>query len=525
MGGSQPPFMYQSVSRDDERFPAVKFDPKAVTRASYESKKPKPKPDGPLVSFNRHPDALMVPNGRKQKYSPMGQRTKSWIKGMRVVQMCLRVVQAIAAVGLIVAMSVSGLVGWVVIGTCAIVILHCIYSVFHHVRPAGARTPGSSAGYQFFAGLSDLCVLPLYAYGAIMTRNKNEEWKTTAPPDDPDVVKYMVPSVFYGLIGAGGLHLISLAISLWLGLMFRRIAYMPPDMNPLEANLTSRVHKRNKSSVTTTSTYSDEKRESELYDGSSSPPAYQVPTSNRNSTTSQDLKRMSAPPPPAHRASYTEIPLGETGASSARPVSVHSSCPSTGSVPSYRAEPVSPAQTVQPRSAKFTETWYASESLINRTQQRNRATPTPKNKAAYASLDASDGDDNSDSENDTFYTPARGTTTNNENANHPNPLRSNPLATNDNTTATPTTPRRPRTPFSRLRNSVLSTISPNDRRVSGSQDITDQTHTHSTKALAIGSSGGPRNRLSSIQPDGAFFLETVRRAPRRDAACHCGRER
>lgn len=59
----------------------------------------------------------MVPNGRKQKYSPMGQRTKSWIKGMRVVQMCLRVVQAIAAVGLIVAMSVSGLVGWVVIAT------------------------------------------------------------------------------------------------------------------------------------------------------------------------------------------------------------------------------------------------------------------------------------------------------------------------------------------------------------------------------------------------------------------------
>jgi hypothetical protein len=47
----------------------------------------------------------------------MGQRTKGWIKGMRVVQMCLRVVQAIAAVGLIVAMAVSGLAGWVVIAT------------------------------------------------------------------------------------------------------------------------------------------------------------------------------------------------------------------------------------------------------------------------------------------------------------------------------------------------------------------------------------------------------------------------
>jgi hypothetical protein len=48
--------MYQAVHRDDDRFPATKFDPKAVTRASYESKKPKPKPDGPLVSFNRHPE-------------------------------------------------------------------------------------------------------------------------------------------------------------------------------------------------------------------------------------------------------------------------------------------------------------------------------------------------------------------------------------------------------------------------------------------------------------------------------------
>lgn len=56
MGATRPPFMYQAVTRDDDRFPAIQFDPKAVTRASYESKKPKTKPDGPLVSFNRHPE-------------------------------------------------------------------------------------------------------------------------------------------------------------------------------------------------------------------------------------------------------------------------------------------------------------------------------------------------------------------------------------------------------------------------------------------------------------------------------------
>jgi len=56
MGGTEPPFMYQAVKKDDERFPAASFDPKAVTRASWEPKKQKPKPNGPLVSFNRHPE-------------------------------------------------------------------------------------------------------------------------------------------------------------------------------------------------------------------------------------------------------------------------------------------------------------------------------------------------------------------------------------------------------------------------------------------------------------------------------------
>ncbi|KAL2173868.1 uncharacterized protein P884DRAFT_251146 [Thermothelomyces heterothallicus CBS 202.75] len=552
MGSSRPPFMYQPVNRDDERFPPTKFDPKAVTRASYESKKPKPKPNGPLVSFNRHPDAHMVPSGRSQ-FHPVSRRTTGWIKAMRVVQVCLRVVQITAAIGLIAAVVVVGLMGWIMAVTLGLVILHAGYSVFHHFQPAGARTPGSSAAYQAFSSISDLCLLPLYAYGAVMTRSKNEEWKTAAPEDrpaDPDVTRYMMPSIFYGLIGAGGLHLLSLAISLWLALMFWRIAKMPPDMNPLEANLTSRAHKRNKSSVATTSTdstYSDEKPGTMLYDDDSSRPPpipfmhtrqgsdassashdsrlnlpsrqYQIPASNRSSaTTSRDFKRMSAPPS-SHRASYTEIPLGETGSSSStsRPTSAHASRPSTGSVPPYRAEHVSPAQmaqmaqTAQTRPARFTETWYASESLINRTQQRNRA--------VYASLDVSD-DSSSDSENEANYTasprPTTKTTTTtmtttDENR-HPNPLRSNPIITISTAPASKpaskkegaATPRRPRTPFSRLRASVLSTISLNDRRVSGSQDITDQQQQQEEERRRR-REWEPHNRDSSIQPDADFF--------------------
>ena len=55
MGGANQPFLY-NADGNDWRVPATTFDPKAVTRASWEAKPPKPKPNGPLVSFNRHPE-------------------------------------------------------------------------------------------------------------------------------------------------------------------------------------------------------------------------------------------------------------------------------------------------------------------------------------------------------------------------------------------------------------------------------------------------------------------------------------
>jgi hypothetical protein len=189
--------------------------------------------------------------------------------------------------------------------------------------------------------------------------------------------------------------------------------------------------------------------------------------------------------------------------------------PSNDPAPSYRAEPAPPAQTTLPRPAKFTETWYTSESLINRTQQRNLATPnqlskpTSPQRGAYATLDASDSDSE---EYDYYHTNKPNNNSNNkENHHHPNPLGSHPLATTaappPPTHTTPSSPstRRPRTPFSRLRNSLaaaskpLSTIPLNDRRISGSGDITDQTQT-----LKVGGEFQPRNRNSSIQPDGEF---------------------
>lgn len=53
--GPQQPFLYES-DKVDSRFPTSSFDPKAVTRASWEPKPKKPKQNGPLISINRHPE-------------------------------------------------------------------------------------------------------------------------------------------------------------------------------------------------------------------------------------------------------------------------------------------------------------------------------------------------------------------------------------------------------------------------------------------------------------------------------------
>jgi hypothetical protein len=49
--GVQPPFLYDAVKHKD-------FDPRAASRASMQSSRapPRPKQEGPLVSFNQHPE-------------------------------------------------------------------------------------------------------------------------------------------------------------------------------------------------------------------------------------------------------------------------------------------------------------------------------------------------------------------------------------------------------------------------------------------------------------------------------------
>ncbi|KAL2267763.1 hypothetical protein VTJ83DRAFT_5040 [Remersonia thermophila] len=559
MGGSQPPYLYEPVKRDDERFPETPFDPKAVTRASYEEKKPRPKPEGPLISANRHPDLHEVLPGR-DTFKPMSPRTKGLIKAVRVVQLCLRVPEAIAAAGLIIVMIVAGLMSgffaWVMSTTLGVAIIHCGYSIYHHSRPAGLKPPRSSAAYHFFSAALDLLIPPLYAYGAYTTRRRWDDGRANPQLAETTKVKYALPSLHYSLIAAGGLHLLSMGIALWLAMTYRRIAKMPPDMNPLEPKFTSRVtvQKRDKSSVVISFTsYADIKRDSEqLYDDPDSPRRsipfihtrqgsevtvggasnhsriinlpnrqYQITPGNGAPASSRKSERMSAPPSVSHggASSYTDIPLSKTATNSSSAVTSWPP-PSTPNLP---------------RPARFTETWYASDSLINRTQQRNRkshqsakkstaaaATTTTANnnhnhprRSAYTTLDASSSDN--DSDHDSFYSPApigpvRGSSLctnsidNGSDSDNPavHPLRSHPSnygmaavmtppATTDDDETSNTENRNPAgnandkdkkpaqrrkgTPFSHIRTSrILTDVTVNDRHhpaLIGSRDDND----------------------------------------------------
>ncbi|KAI1180715.1 hypothetical protein F4777DRAFT_259549 [Nemania sp. FL0916] len=579
--GAQQPYMYDSVYRDS-RLPEKEFDPKAVTRASWEVKPKKPKKKGPLVSFGRHPDAHAIIPGRTYNFRPMSDATKAWIRWTRYLQLVLRAFELIAGAGLLTLMilisNVPSLTAWILRIAPGVIIICSAYAILHLARPARARPPGSSAAYQVFASITDLAILPFYAFGAITTLKASSSWETILA--DKALLPAFIESEYYALLTAIGLHGVSLGISIYLALMFRRIANMPPDMNPLESNLTSRSrkqHKRNKSSVASTvsltesqkrlSTPLEEHRRSGApYEELSRPPSipfmhtrsngsrdsfasskrdsrvdlpsrqYQITPGNspRNSVVEQQKRKSN--PRPAQRGSYVEVPLHQTGDS---PVSA--SRPK--STPNPQAMNAS-ANASPTRVARFTEAWYASESLINRTQQRKRVmdaqertTPTTTTNTAserakaYEALNQRYADDDSDSDRENSAMRPEEDVSDLEDEDedadgpinvmanmHPNPLRLNPH---------PYTPPRQKTPFrprsyadsppALADHPALAEMSPNRRSVSGSQDIADtatipNSGSAPTRRLTVltawgrvkGGTGNG-NRASSIQADEAFY--------------------
>ncbi|KAF7509418.1 hypothetical protein GJ744_007981 [Endocarpon pusillum] len=254
--GVEPPFIYDHPSRYSFNGPTDRgFNPKAATQASWSPPVSKPKQDGPLLNFNKHPDSyLIVPYGNLNA-KPMNPNTHTRIKYSRRVQLGLRVLALFGSLGLLFCViaikGTSGSLGWIIRIAPCVVLVHTLYAVYHLCRSATGRTAASSASYMLFAAMIDAGLLPFLAFSAFMAHNEHTSgtygWNTLF--DVPLTTWYIVYTTFLLCVIEGGLLLLSLVLGVYLAITFRQIAKLPPDMNPLEPNLTARPHKRNKSEI------------------------------------------------------------------------------------------------------------------------------------------------------------------------------------------------------------------------------------------------------------------------------------
>lgn len=198
---------------------------------------------------------LIVPYGNLNA-KPMNPNTHTRIKYSRRVQLGLRVLALFGSLGLLFCViaikGTSGSLGWIIRIAPCVVLVHTLYAVYHLCRSATGRTPASSASYMLFAAMIDAGLLPFLAFSAFMAHNEHTSgtygWNTLF--DVPLTTWYIVYTTFLLCVIEGGLLLLSLVLGVYLAITFRQIAKLPPDMNPLEPNLTARPHKRNKSELT-----------------------------------------------------------------------------------------------------------------------------------------------------------------------------------------------------------------------------------------------------------------------------------
>ncbi len=151
----------------------------------------------------------------------------------------------------------STVVAWIIRVAPAVALLNDTYGVYHLCRAATGRTPASTASYMLFTAMIDTGLLPFLAFASYLsyldwTQNRYG-WSTLF--NDTEISYKIIFAFFILSCTLAGLTLLSLIMDIYLATIFRKIAKMPPDMNPLEPNLTSRhgqQHKRNKSTMDVT---------------------------------------------------------------------------------------------------------------------------------------------------------------------------------------------------------------------------------------------------------------------------------
>jgi hypothetical protein len=146
----------------------------------------------------------------------------------------------------------------------------CLYAIYHLIRNPKTRPPGSSASYHFFALVTDAGFIPFYVFTVLLARRNSDmdagtegRWRTMFPTDE-ETDKVLMTTWLTAIVAAG-FHLLSACLDMYLATVFRKISRLPPDMNPLEDNLTSRrktkhKHKNSSISAITPLTSDQEKR-------------------------------------------------------------------------------------------------------------------------------------------------------------------------------------------------------------------------------------------------------------------------
>ncbi|KAI9672517.1 MAG: hypothetical protein M1817_003283 [Caeruleum heppii] len=261
--GVTPPFLYDPPSHTRNDPYAHSFNPKAVSQLSLQQSLQQHSPprspikQGPLIDFNRHPDSWVIPATRPH-VKPMSRRTRKNVAVVRKVLLALRCVEVLAAMGMLIAgicvRGQEGIIGWIMRVPPGIAILHCSYAIYHLAHRPTSRTPASSSAYFFFSLFLSVSLLPLLAYTALLAHAQRyadpgpPPW-TSVFPNKPMSTDTLIFALFIIATINAGFHLLTAGICLYLGLTFRTISKMPPDMNPLEDNLTSRSHKKKNSDM------------------------------------------------------------------------------------------------------------------------------------------------------------------------------------------------------------------------------------------------------------------------------------
>ncbi|KUL87841.1 hypothetical protein ZTR_03173 [Talaromyces verruculosus] len=250
-GSSSPPFLYDPVSQwsFNDYHRGKPFNPKAVTQASRAPRPQSTPQEGPLVNFNRHPDTWVAPR-QNTHIHPMSRHTKARVTHTRRFQLFLRVLSVLGALGILFCVicinHTDVALGWIIRVAPSVAILHNIYAIYHLARSAASRPAGSSTSYHLFASIMDCGLAPFYAFTSFVAYKEYHDgyynWGTLF--NDDNIQHYIVESLFYASASVGGLHLLSLIISVYLAVVFRQITKLPPDMNPLEDNLTARPSTR-----------------------------------------------------------------------------------------------------------------------------------------------------------------------------------------------------------------------------------------------------------------------------------------